>query len=145
MIKQSISDKIAADIESIMIKADDVANVIAEHSLVNSLIVLSNEKYSLIPVLSSKSELVGLINMQCIIEACTTDESINLQLLEDKKVKDIQLIKAGVVSLDDSIEFVLFKLIDHNFVCVTDENNIFLGIVTRRNLLKQVCQFLHSL
>lgn len=145
MIKGEVSSKIAADIESLMIKSENVANVISEHSAINALMVLSNAKYSVIPVLSIKSELVGLINMQVIIESCTTDNSIDFAILDDKKIEDINLIEAVKVKLTDSVEYLLYKLIDNNFVCVVNNDNIFLGIVTRRNLLKELNRLLHSL
>lgn len=145
MIDAKIINKIAPNIESLMIDSDNVANVISDHSAINALMVLSNAKYSVIPVLSIKSELIGLINMQVIIETCTTEEKIDFRLLEDKKIDDINLIQAVTVQLSDSVEFLMYKLIDSNFVCVVDEEGIFLGIVTRRNLLKEINSLLHSL
>ena len=38
---------------------------------------------------------------------------------------------------------VLNYLIDQNFVCVVDEDNRFLGIITRKNVLQRLTHLLH--
>lgn len=147
MIHPTIESFICADIEQLMIPADDVASVISSHTLNHGLLVLSQVKYSMIPVLSPKSQLVGLISMPLIINAAVTLDSIDIEQLDQLKIADVMRTDVTLINLDTPFEFIFRELIDHNFVCVIDPNrgNKFLGLITRREILKRLNHFIHKI
>ncbi|MDO4432934.1 MAG: cyclic-di-AMP-binding protein CbpB [Aerococcaceae bacterium] len=145
MIHPLIEQSICANIKELMIEADNVANVISTHTLNNALLILTQVKYSWIPVLSPKSKLLGLINMSGIINGVTTLDSIEMERLDELKVADIELTEAPTVTEDTSLERILQLLTDYNFVCMVSAENIFMGIITRRTLLKKLVHLLHNL
>ena len=147
MIHPIVERTIFDSIDSLMIPADDVASVISTHTLNTSLLILSQVKYTAVPVLTPKNQLVGLISMPVIISAVTTLNHIELERLDSLKVADINLQHAAFVTRETTFEQLLSMLIDHNFVCVVEsENNLhFKGIITRRTLLTRMTNFIHSL
>lgn len=147
MIHPTIESFICADIEQLMIPADDVASVISSHTLNHGLLVLSQVKYSMIPVLSPKSQLVGLISMPLIINAAVTLDSIDIEQLDQLKIADVMRTDVTLINLDTPFEFIFRELIDHNFVCVIDpeRDNKFLGLITRREILKRFNHFIHRI
>lgn len=130
-----------------MIKAEDVASLISTHTLGHGLLVLSKVKYSLIPVLSPKSQLVGLISMPLIINAAMTIDSIDLSLLDELMISDAMEKKPRKVTLDTELEVILHSLIDQNFVCVTDpdDDDRFIGLITRKEIMKRLNYFIHNI
>lgn len=146
MIHPLVEHEICDSILELMIPADNVANVIDTHMLGNAFLVLSQVKYSLIPVLSKKSTLIGLLSMPMIINAVTTVDSIELARLDEMKVSDVMLHEPMCVTPDCDLEGVMQYLIDHNFICVVDSQaeRHFLGIITRKNVLKRLTHLLHE-
>lgn len=147
MIHPIIEKFICSDLEKIMIKAEDVASLISTHTLGHGLLVLSQVKYSLIPVLSTKSQLVGLISMPLIINAAMTIDSIDLSLLDERKISNAMEKMPRTVTLDTELEVILHLLIDQNFVCVTDpdNDNRFIGLITRKEIMKRLNYFIHNI
>lgn len=147
MIHPTIENFICADVEQLMIPADDVASLISTHTLNHGLLVLSQVKYAMIPVLSPKSQLVGLISMPLIINAAVTLNSIDIEQLDQLKIADVMRTDLTMITLETPFEFILRELIDHNFVCVVDSDrgNEFIGLITRREILKRLNHFVHKI
>lgn len=145
MIHPIIEKFIASDLGNLMIKAEDVASLISNHTLAHGLLVLSKVKYSVIPVLSPKSQLVGLISMPLIINEAMTIDSIELSLLDQLKIGDVMDSNPKTVTLETELEVIFHLLIDRNFVCVVDskENNRFIGLITRKEMMKRLNYFMH--
>lgn len=144
MISQEIIDFIMPNIEDYIVPLDNVAHVIDEHSLLNALIILSNERYTTIPVLNVDNKLKGLINTATIIQNIIHQEGMDFDKLYTKRISDIDLPKAVTIRTDESFEVILDKLVKENFLCVLDEKNRFVGILTRRTLMIQINRLLHN-
>ena len=111
MIHPIVERTIFDSIDSLMIPADDVASVISTHTLNTSLLILSQVKYTAVPVLTPKNQLVGLISMPVIISAVTTLNHIELERLDSLKVADINLQHAAFVTRETTFEQLLSMLI----------------------------------
>lgn len=146
MIHPVIKEQLCHSIEELMIPAANVANVIDSHNLSTGLLILSQVRYSLIPVLSLKDELQGLLSMSMIINSVMTVDRIAYDQLDEMKVSDVMLSKPVRLTLEHSFEDVLHALIDQNFVCIVNncEESIFLGIITRKSILQRITHFLHE-
>ncbi len=69
------------------------------------------------------------------------DEFGNLKVnpIEGIYVRDIMDIKSNpAVSITATAEELMERILDHNFVPVVDARNSFIGIVTRRNVLRSL-------
>ena len=74
MIHPKIEALVASKMLDFMIPADNVANVIDQHTLSTGLLILTQSNYTMIPVLSAESKLMGVISMSMIIKAVMTVE-----------------------------------------------------------------------
>ena len=118
MIHPKIEALVASKMLDFMIPADNVANVIDQHTLSTGLLILTQSNYTMIPVLSAESKLMGVISMSMIIKAVMTVDAIEMERLDELKVRDVML-------------------------SVVDEDNRFLGIITRKNVLQRLTHLLH--
>lgn len=144
MIDQTTVNEIIEQLSDLMIPADMVAHVADYHSLSHAMLILTSVKYSMIPVLSADSTLQGLINMSAIVQSMVQLDGINADSLDEKQVKDAMLEVPVKVTLEDSFETIFRHLVDHNFLCVVDESGLFIGMITRRNLLKRLNRYFHD-
>ena len=143
MIHPKIAALVASKMLDFMIPADNVANVIDQHTLSTGLLILTQSNYTMIPVLSAESKLMGVISMSMIIKAVMTVDAIEMERLDELKVRDVMLCQPVRVHANCNLAEVLNYLIDQNFVCVVDGDNRFLGIITRKNVMQRLTHLLH--
>lgn len=143
MIHPKIEALVASKMLDFMIPADNVANVIDQHTLSTGLLILTQSNYTMIPVLSAESKLMGVISMSMIIKAVMTVDAIEMERLDELKVRDVMLCQPVRVQANCHLADVLNYLIDQNFVCVVDGDNRFLGIITRKNVMQRLTHLLH--
>ena len=116
-----------------------------DHTLDHAMLVLTHVRYSLIPVVNRQNKLTGLISLAMILNQVATLEEIDLSQLHDFQVKEAMETNFPTITLETDIEDVLNELVDHNFLCITNENKEFVGIVTRKEVLKRVNYMVHEL
>lgn len=143
MIHPKIEALVASKMLDFMIPADNVANVIDQHTLSTGLLILTQSNYTMIPVLSAESKLMGVISMSMIIKAVMTVDAIEMERLNELKVRDVMLCQPVRVQANCNLAEVLNYLIDQNFVCVVDGDNRFIGIITRKNVMQRLTHLLH--
>ncbi len=145
MINRKIEKLLLKDKSKIMIPSESVANVRVENTLLHATMILSNVGYSSIPVLDNQHHLVGIITMPKIIEGINDQITYNWDQLSEKRVEDIVCDDYSVAHKDASIEEILNLLIDHNYVCIVDEDQVFQGIITRKSILERVNNLVHEI
>lgn len=144
MIKKVTQSAIVETMSELMISSDNVAHVLGTNSLSHGMLILSTVTYSMIPVLSPKSKLLGLISMPMMIKAVTTIESIEINRMDDILISEVMDKNPVMISENESFERVLHLLVDHNFLCVVDDERYFKGIITRKAMLKRINAYLHK-
>ncbi|MGX7104011.1 cyclic-di-AMP-binding protein CbpB [Globicatella sanguinis] len=145
MINPLLEKQIVDPIEKLLIPADNVAHVLDTNTLSHGMLILSTVKYSMIPVLSTKSKLMGLINMPMMINAVTTVEAIEIEKMDQILIRDVMEKDPVTIVEGEPFEKILHHLVDQNFICMIDHEGNFKGIITRRELLKRINHFLHEI
>ncbi|MHC5248038.1 cyclic-di-AMP-binding protein CbpB [Enterococcus sp. LJL120] len=143
MIGATVKDLMLEGQEDFMIPAENVANVMYMNPLTHALLVLSQVKYSKIPVLGKGDRFVGLVSLSDIVEKMLDLNAINVETLEQCTVADVMEVGVPVVQENWDLEDVLHLLVDASFLPVVDEERIFKGIITRKEILKAVNRTLH--
>lgn len=138
MISLPSRDFLDTQIEGFIISSEKVAHVQMGNSAEHALLVLTKTGYSAIPVLDSKYRFRGLINAQRITDAILGMDHIEYERLGEIRVEDIMLTDFPLIDVHERFQKALDLVIDQNFLCVVDEDNMFMGILTRRVVLKQL-------
>ena len=144
MISPYIEALLLHNQDSLIIEAKNVANVGADNTLLHAMLVLSSVGFSKIPVRDAGARIVGLISMPMIIENIKEEFDYNWDLLHERKVRDAMTEEFALVTPDVNLETVLNQLTTHNFICVADQDKLFLGIITRREILSRVNFMVHE-
>jgi predicted transcriptional regulator len=142
----SMSSKVLLDssIKDFIISSEKVAHVQSGNSAEHALLVLTKTGYSSIPVLDIKYRLIGLLSTRMITESILGLERIEYEKLENIKVDDIMEREVPFLKGTDTFSKALDLVINHAFICVIDEDDTFIGILTRRVILKHLKKYIYS-
>ncbi|GKV55758.1 CBS domain-containing protein [Sporosarcina sp. NCCP-2222] len=144
MISVNNRDFLFMPIAEYLIPAEKVAHVQIGNFAEHALLVLTKTGYSAIPVLDSQNRLKGLLGIGMITDAILGLERIEYERLETIKVDEIMQTDIPNVKTTDRFQKGLDLLINHPFLCVTDDDGVFAGILTRRVVLKQFKKFIYT-
>ncbi|MCP3030642.1 CBS domain-containing protein [Halobacillus sp. A1] len=131
-------------VEELMIPSEKVAHVQVGNPLDHALLVLLKTGYSAVPVLDATFKFQGVVSKTMILEETLGIEQFELDKLNDLTVIEVMKKDVPCLKKDHSMIDALYKLIDHPFICVTNEDGEFDGIVTRRTILKQFSKHYHE-
>ena len=116
---------------------NQVANICEEANLRQLMEKLEYHKYTAIPVLNNDGQYMGTVAEGDILRVVKEMFTMNLQAAQGIAVRDIpRRTEVLPVNANASMEDIIDMAIAQNFVPVTDDNNVFIGIVTRKDILK---------
>ena len=118
---------------------NQVANIFEDSNLRQLMEKLEYHKYSEIPVINHEGQYVGTVAEGDILRVVKDSFNMNLQAAQGIAVKDIpRRTEVLSVNANSSMDDIIDMAIAQNFVPVTDDNNVFIGIVTRKDILKHL-------
>ena len=99
-------------------------------------------RYVAIPVLDGEGKYVGTLKNDDILNYFLERASFDTRVAESAAVKDL-ISKSSAKPLyhTASIEELIDKVKEHNFVSVVDDRGCFVGIILRRDVLNYLLKF----
>ncbi|WP_122645022.1 cyclic-di-AMP-binding protein CbpB [Enterococcus mediterraneensis] len=145
MIGHTVKELLLEKQDTFIVPADNVANLMYEHPLDHALLVLSKVGYSKIPVLDKEDHFVGLIGLNDIVGKMIDLTKIDTDNLSGMTVADVMEVGVTCVTENSPLEDILHLLVDNSFLPIVDSEKRFVGIITRKELLKSVNHLVHEL
>ncbi|OJF95325.1 cyclic-di-AMP-binding protein CbpB [Alkalibacterium sp. 20] len=137
--------KLLIESESELVKpAEKVAVVGVKNGLDHALLLLTTDKYAVVPVLDARSKMRGLISMPIIMQTIMDIEDVHFEKLSEIKVGEVMDTDYPAVTEDFELEDVLRMLVNHAFITVVDNEGYFKGIITRSEILKGTNRLAHQ-
>lgn len=97
---------------------------------------MEHHGYTAIPLIDKDGKYVGTLTEGDLLWKLKNTPDLNFKNTESVKVKDIsRRIKHKSVSITSNIEGLISLAINQNFVPVTDDNGIFIGIIKRSDII----------
>ncbi|MFC5732757.1 cyclic-di-AMP-binding protein CbpB [Cytobacillus gottheilii] len=137
MVSLQSGEFLHINIKDLMIPSERVAHVQIGNNVEHALLVLTKSGYSAIPVLDPHYKLHGLISTPLIMESILGLQRIEFEKLEEKRVEEVMNQHIPRLNSDASFHQSLALLVDHPFICIENDEQIFEGILTRRAILDQ--------
>ena len=131
-------------IKDFIISSEKVAHVQSGNNAEHALLVLTKTGYSSIPVLDVKYRLQGLLSTKMITESILGLERIEYDKLSNIRVDEVMDHEVAYLKITDTFQRALDLVINHAFLCVVDEEGTFVGIMTRRIILKQLKKYIYQ-
>ena len=122
-----------------------VALVYDNNTLRQGLERMKKHGYTAIPVINQEGDYVGCISEGDFLWHMVKSGEIDIKSQEGYLIKDI--IREGLnpaVRVDVSMEELLEKAMNQNFVPVVDDRNKFIGIITRRDIISYFAEKFES-
>ncbi len=114
----------------------EVAYIENDFSLRQILEKMERHRYSAIPILSKKGEYIGTITEGDILWFCKQTSLSNINNAENIFLDEIpKRLEYASVSINSNMEDLIARAMAQNFVPVVDDQNKFIGIVTRKDII----------
>ncbi|MDB3660907.1 CBS domain-containing protein [Clostridioides difficile] len=114
----------------------EVAYIYEDYTIRQALEKMEYHKYSAIPIISKNGKYVGTITEGDFLWTLKNDLNLDLKGLEDVPVTDInRKMDNSPVSINADIEDLVIKSLNQNFIPVIDDQDTFIGIIKRRDVI----------
>ena len=115
----------------------EVAYIHDDESLRQVLEKMEYNKYSAVPIISRQGTYVGTITEGDLLWYIKNQLDLNLQEARRILITNVPRRSDNTpVSIDSNMEDLLDKAMKQNFVPVLDDKKSFIGIVTRKDIMK---------
>ena len=119
-----------------LIPKSEVACVYVDFTVRQAIEVMEFHRYSSIPILSKNGKYDGTITEGDILWGLKNLNIYNLKGAENIPVMDIERRQDyQPVTADSDMKDLITKAMDQNYVPVVDDNNNFIGIITRKDII----------
>lgn len=121
---------------------NSVDYIFDDHSIRQGLEKMRNKGFSAVPVISREGKYCGTISEGDFLwHIAVSVDKIDVKSIRQTKIKDIiKEDKYPPVTITASIDELLNRAMNQNFVPVVDDLGIFMGIITRKDIIKYFCK-----
>ncbi len=115
---------------------NDIAFIEAEATLRQGLEKLENSRFTALPILNKEGKYIGTITEGDMLWYIKSQTNLSLVEAEDVSIMRVKRRRDNqAVSINENINGLWDKVINQNFVPVIDDDNTFIGIVTRKDIM----------
>lgn len=115
---------------------ENVSHVDDDDTLRQALEKMEYHGYSAIPLLSKDGKYIGTITEGDLLWYLKTHDFPDLWTMEDIPITEIERRRDNTaVNIQESMEGLFDKVTNQNFVPVVDDQNVFIGIITRKDVI----------
>ncbi|WP_203351342.1 cyclic-di-AMP-binding protein CbpB [Streptococcus uberis] len=143
MIAKEFESFILQHLDSYLIPADDLAIFIDSHNSDHVMLILVSNGFSRVPVISKDKIFKGTISISDILNYQAKHQLTDWEL-NQTDIGEMVNTKIESISFKSSLTLIMHKLVEYPFLPVVDDENHFIGIITRKSILKAVNSLLHD-
>ena len=115
----------------------DVAYIYADDTSRQALEKMEHHRYAAVPVLEHSGKYVGTITEGDLLWGIKNQYNLNLKAAEDVPVSVIRRrADYQPVSGKSRMEDLIDRALNQNFVPAVDDRGLFIGIITRKDIIK---------
>ncbi|MDF2036457.1 CBS domain-containing protein [Cytobacillus oceanisediminis] len=119
-----------------LIPKNEVAYIQYESTMRQALEKMEYHQYSAVPLLDKEGRYVGTLTEGDLLWKIKRTPGLTFTGTSKIFVNEIELHRNNIpISINAEMEDIVSKAMVQNFVPVTDDNNIFIGIITRRDII----------
>lgn len=119
----------------------DVAYINEDDTLRQALEKMEYHKYSAVPVINRQGRYVGTITEGDLLWEIKNRFSFSLREAEQTRITEIPRRSDNKpVSVTSDMEDLIDKVLNQNFIPVLDDQKNFIGIVTRKDMIRYLCK-----
>ena len=110
-------------------------------SLLKTIQKMRERNYSAIPIVSKSGKYIGTIQSGDILGCVYENFNLNIKEAADFPLKNVRRVRDNkAVNANCQLEDIIEKILNQNFIPVVDDDENFIGIITRGDVIK----FMHN-
>ncbi len=114
----------------------EVAYIFDDFSLRQALEKMEFHRYSAIPILNHEGGYIGTLTEGDILWFLKNNEQLSLKKAQETPVSRIPRLRDNfAVKITTNFDDLVAKSINQNFIPVLDDQELFIGIVTRKDII----------
>ncbi|MCI9487887.1 MAG: CBS domain-containing protein [Lachnospiraceae bacterium] len=114
----------------------EVEFVYEDYSIRQAIEKMEAHRYSEVPVINREGKYVGTITEGDLLWYIKSNCDLNFQEAEHVKLTGVRRKRQTMaVSVSAKVEDLMEKVLNQNFVPVVDDNDIFIGLVKRKDII----------
>ncbi len=118
----------------------EVSYIVENQTIREALEVLAEHKHAAVPMISEMGKYIGTITEGDILRRFLEDSNLSIDEMQHFPIRDIPRRTVNrPVSINEEVQDLFSAAILQNFVPVIDDDKVFIGIVTRKDIM-QYCQ-----
>lgn len=94
--------------------------------------------YKAVPVINDDGTYHGIITEGDFLWTIINNGLDNIKELENTLIKDMNINNINSCKIDVSIDELINRITNNNFVPIVDDRNILMGIITRRSVINSL-------
>lgn len=115
----------------------EVAYLYDDFTLRQCIEKMEHSGFTAVPMINRKGEYVGTLTEGDVLWALKDKYALDLRSAEEVSIRSVQRrTKVEPISVNSNMEDIVSKAMNQNFVPVIDDKRIFIGIVTRKDLIE---------
>lgn len=143
MIAKEFQDFLQGQLDDCITPAEELAIFIDSHNADHVMLLLVSNGLSRVPVITKDKLYVGTISM-ADIASFQREEGLSERQLATSDIALMTSSKLATVRPDADLTEIMHKLVDAAFLPVVEESGLFVGIITRKTILKALNSLLHD-
>ena len=114
----------------------EVDYVTDDASLFKTLQIMQRRNFSAVPIISKNGKYIGTITSGDILGCIKENFDLSIKASADFPVRNVKRLRDHrAVSATATVDDVIEKALTENFVPVVDDEDNFIGIITRREIM----------
>lgn len=115
---------------------ENVAHIDDQDTLRQALEKMEYHGYSAIPILTQDGKYIGTVTEGDLLWYIKNQNLPNLKEMEELSIMNVERRRDNeAVNISTSMDGLVNKITNQNFVPVVDDNNVFIGIITRKDVI----------
>lgn len=120
-----------------LIPKKQVVYIKYESTMRQALEKMEYHRYSAVPLIDSDGKYVGTLTEGDLLWKIKNTPNFNFESTRKIWLKEVALYqKSQAISINSEMEDIILKSLEQNFVPVVDDNNTFIGIIRRREIIE---------
>lgn len=115
----------------------EVAYLYDDFTLRQCIEKMEHSGFTAVPMINRKGEYVGTLTEGDVLWTLKDKYTLDLRSAEEVSIQSVRRrTKVEPISVNSNMEDIVSKAMNQNFVPVIDDKRIFIGIVTRKDLIE---------
>ncbi|MEH7483547.1 CBS domain-containing protein [Neobacillus drentensis] len=120
-----------------LIPKKEVAYIKYESTMRQALEKMEYHRYTAVPLIDSEGKYVGTLTEGDLLWKIKNTPNFTFENTRNTLLKDLPLHQRyQAISITSEMEDIILKSLEQNFVPVVDDDNTFIGIVRRREIIE---------